>query len=289
MALIIIIVILLALAIFLLAPSPGRRRAEDWRGTMFAHRGLHGAGAAENTLEAFERACRAGFGIELDVQLSRDGAVVVFHDDALARMTGDARRVEQVDLAGLQALSLKGKGRIPTFEEVLKCVDGRVPLLVEIKNGRHNRRLCEETLRLLRGYRGRYLVESFNPLILRWLRKNAPEVVRGQLVGAPACYLGAHFGRAGAFLLSSLALNFLARPDFVAYDVAAAHFSAPRIQRALFHTPLAAWTVRDSDVLSRCLSQGEMAIFEAFVPEHAAGERGGEARGHAGPGKAAHG
>lgn len=267
MTLLIIIVPLLALAVFLLAPSRGKQRAADWRGTAFAHRGLHGSGAAENSPEAFERACRAGCGIELDVQLSKDGVVVVFHDDTLLRMTGDPRRVEDVPLSGLRRLSLKGKGQIPTFEEVLKRVDGRAPLLVEIKHGRHNARLCAETMRLLRGYTGRYLVESFNPLILLWLRRNAPDVVRGQLVGGMAGYLAAHFGRVGAFLLSSLALNFLARPDFVAYDVSASRFSAPHIQRALFHTPLAAWTVRDRNVLKDCLARGEMPIFEGFAPD----------------------
>ena len=95
--------LLAALAVFLIAPARAHR-ANAWRGTAFAHRGLHGDGAEENTLEAFERACCAGYGIELDVQLSRDGEVVVFHDDSLRRMTGDARRVDQLDWAQLRAL-----------------------------------------------------------------------------------------------------------------------------------------------------------------------------------------
>ena len=118
MILLVILLILLALAAFLLAPSPKKSRADAWRGTAFAHRGLHGGGAQENSIEAFDRACRAGFGIELDVQLSKDGTVVVFHDDTLKRMTGDGRRVDEASLAELRKLTLKGKGRIPTFEEV---------------------------------------------------------------------------------------------------------------------------------------------------------------------------
>ena len=70
-----------------------------------------------------------------------------------------------------------------------------------------------------------------------------------------------------AALLSVLALNFLARPDFVAYEVSCDHFAAPRVQRSLFHTPLAAWTVRDEKTCDSCLSRGEMPIFEGFVPE----------------------
>lgn len=260
-----ILLALILLMLFLIAPS-ATKRAEAWRSTAFAHRGLYGDGAAENTLESFERARRLGVGIELDVQLTRDGVLVVFHDDDLKRMTGDPRRVDQVDWRELKEMPLTGGGSVPTFEAVLECVRGRVPLLVELKNGRRNRRLCEDVMALLRRYKGRFVVESFNPLILRWLRKNAPEVIRGQLVGAKASYL-ATMGWPGALALSTLSLNFLARPDFVAYDVSAKRFSAPRVQRALFHTTMAAWTVRDEATYRECLARGEMPIFEGFVPE----------------------
>ena len=258
---------LLTITLLLIAPSKGCHRADDWRTTAFAHRGLHGGSAAENTLEAFERACENGFGIELDVQFSKDGTLVVFHDDDLKRMTGDPRRVDQVNLQELQSLKLAGgTGRIPTFESVLKLVNGRVPLLVELKNGRRNAELCQKTCEMLRGYSGRYLVESFNPLILRWFKKNAPDLLRGQLVGEWTSYFTT-LGKPGAFLLSSLALNALSRPDFVAYDINAEHFPAPHVQRALFHTPLAAWTVRDEQTFETCQNRGEMPIFEAFIPQ----------------------
>lgn len=263
MIIVIILLIFLVLALFILAPSLGKKRAEEWRGVPFAHRGLHDALNVENSLEAFERACQHGFGIELDVQLSRDGHVVVFHDDTLLRMTGDSRRVDQVDLAELQTLSLLGRSRIPTFAEVLALVNGRVPLLVEIKNGKRNNLLCEKVMAQLRAYRGRYIIESFNPLILRWLRKNAPEVIRGQLVGPKVTYIAAQMGVFQSIVLSSLALNFLARPDFVAYDVTAPGFTAPKLQRALFHTPLAAWTVCDEATYRACLARNESPIFEA--------------------------
>ena len=266
--LLIIILILIALILFILAPSRRRQRMAAWQGTAFAHRGLHGEGAAENTAPAFERACAAGFGIELDVQLSRDGEVVVFHDDDLKRMTGDARRVDAVDLAGLQALDLPHGERIPRFEDVLALVNGRVPLLVELKNGRRNNELCEKTLALLRQYRGRYIVESFNPLIVRWFRRHARDVLRGQLVSSMENYMP-QFGKGVAWLLASLALNCIARPDFVAYDVEA-KFVSPRLQRALFRTPMACWTVRKRERYDEALSMGEMPIFEGFVPKKTA-------------------
>lgn len=266
MAYCIIAILIALLVLFILAPSRKCRRADVWKGTAFAHRGLHGGEIPENSIEAFEAACRAGFGIELDVQLSKDGHVVVFHDDTLVRMTGDPRRVDEATLADLRALRLDGKAQIPTFEEVLACVRGRVPLLVEIKNGRRNSELCEKTAALLKQYGGAYLVESFNPLILRWLKQNAPEIIRGQLVGPKKDYLKSDFSLWLAVALSTLSLNFLARPDFVAYDVSL-NFAAPRIQRALFHTPMAAWTVRDRETYRRCMETGEMPIFENFLPE----------------------
>jgi len=262
----IVLIILIALIVFLIAPSPKHHRADSWKGTLFAHRGLHGNGLTENTLEAFDAACTGGFGIELDVQLSKDGVVVVFHDDDLQRMANDNRRVDQVDFAELQSLALNGGGRIPSFEETLRLVNGRVPLLVELKNGRRNDELCRKTAGLLKAYDGKTIIESFSPLIVQWWRKHEPAVVRGQLVGAKISYL-ATMGPFLAFILSRLLLNFLGRPDFVAYDVNAAGFMAPKLQRALFRTPLAAWTVRDAGTCLGCLERGEMPIFEGFIPE----------------------
>lgn len=267
----IILLVLAAAAIFTFAPSRRRRAMHRWRGAAFAHRGLHDQACCENTLAAFEVACQAGFGIELDVQLSRDGAVVVFHDDDLLRLTGDSRRLDAVDLEELCGISLPHGGRIPTLEEALRLVNGRVPLLIELKNGRRNAELCQKTLSLLRGYRGRYLIESFNPLILLWFRRHARSVLRGQLVTEMKGYLPS-FGRAVAWLLASLALNSLARPDFVAYDADAA-FPVPSLQRALFRTPMACWTIRTPERFAEAICSGEIPIFEGFVPDYTANKK----------------
>jgi len=262
-----LILIIAIAAIYIFLTLPAREgRMEAWKGTLFAHRGLHGGAIAENTPEAFEAACERGYGIELDVQLSSDGVVMVFHDDTLTRMTGDPRRVEQVSCAELKTLSLQGKGSIPTFEEVLALVNGRVPLLVELKNGKRNTELCTKVRDMLRAYEGRFLVESFNPLIIAWMRKNAPEFVRGQLAGPHNSYKGT-VGALTGFVLSGLLLNCKTRPDFFAYDMNAKVFFAPHIQRRLYKTPMAAWTVRDRAACDRCIARGEMPIFENFDPE----------------------
>ena len=258
-----------ALWLFLVWPNPGRGRMAAWRGRAFAHRGLHDAkkGVVENTLPAFEAACEKGFGIELDIQFTRDMRAVVFHDDDLSRLTGDGRKVCEVTLEELRALPLGGvrTARAPTLAEALQQIDGRAPLLIELKNGSANERLCRALMEQLRSYRGEYIVESFSPLIVRWFKKHAPEIPRGQLVCAAKGYRGA-VGKAGGFILSNLLFNVLGRPDFIAYDVNEPRFLAPRVQRALFKTPMAAWTVRTMPVAALVETRGEMCIFEQIRP-----------------------
>lgn len=261
----ILVFLIVAIYIFIFAPSKRYGKMAAWRGTAFAHRGLHNESISENSLMAFERACAHGFGIELDVQLSKDGSVVVFHDDDLLRMTGDSRRVDAVDYSELKSMQLPDGSNIPLFEDVLRLVGGRVPLLVELKNGKRNAELCRKTQALLRAYKGRYIVESFNPMIVRWFRRHDRGVLRGQLVTDMKGYMP-QFGKSTAWLLASLALNFLARPDFVAYD-ADCDFAAPKLQRILFKTSMACWTIKSAERFYQAKEMGEMPIFEGFLPD----------------------
>ena len=214
---------LLAAPVVLLMPgqtAPSKRAV--FEGRNFAHRGLHSEDQSvpENSLPAFALACEAGYGMELDVQLSRDGQVVVFHDDTLDRACGVAARVDALDFAELQKLSLFGTAeRIPLFSEVLALVNGRGPLIVELKNGPRNAELCEKTWALLRTYPGAYCIESFNPLIVAWFRFHAPTVLRGQLAQPPEEYTKAGRGQAEAIVLGNTLLNAAARPQFIAYRI----------------------------------------------------------------------
>lgn len=263
--------LLIALALlYLTAPNFRRGRMARWRHEVFAHRGLHDHehGIVENTLPAFEAACKAGYGMELDIQFSRDTEVVVFHDDTLKRLTGDARRVDACTLEELKSFRLLGveDARIPTLRETLKLVNGRTPLLIELKTGRYNARLCRALMQHLKDYRGEYIVESFNPVIVAWFRKNAPGVVRGQLVCPMRDYApkANHFG---AFLMAGLLLNFITRPDFVAYDCNSPRFFSPHFQRFIFRTPMAAWTVRSERMQRLIERRGEISIFERIRVE----------------------
>ena len=265
----IILIILLAVLAFLTHPSLNFHKARRWRGQQFAHRGLHDLdrGIVENTLPAFEAARDAGYGMELDIQFSKDMQVVVFHDNDLLRLCGDSRKVCQLTLAELRALPLAGRedARIPTLREVLDLVNGRAPLLIELKSGPRNAQLCQALVEHLKGYRGAYVVESFNPLIVGWFRRHAPEVVRGQLVCPMHNYI-AKASRVSALFMSGLMLNCIGRPDFVAYDANAPRFFAPHLQRFLYRTPMAAWTVRDDRLEQVVQSRREMSIFERIRP-----------------------
>ena len=257
--------IAIAVFFFLTHPSLNYAKCRRWRGESFAHRGLHDGNktVVENTLQAFSAACDAGFGMELDIQFSKDMQVVVFHDDDLARLTGVRRDVRELTLDELRALPLAGHDdtRIPTLRELLDTVDGRTPLLIELKSGKDNPKLCQALMDHLRDYRGEYIVESFNPMIVAWFRFHAPNLVRGQLV-CPIEGYGKAVSAVTSWLLAGLMINCVARPDFIAYDVSDPRFPAPRLQRALYRTPMAAWTVRDPATAALVRDRGEISIFE---------------------------
>ena len=263
-----------AALVFMTRPGFRRSRVKPWRMQKFAHRGLHdiGAGVVENTIPAFEAACAEGYGIELDIQFSRDMQVVVFHDDDLKRLAGDPRRVFACDLQTLRSFPLAGfeTARIPTLREALDCVNGRTRLLIELKSGPRNPQLCRALMEHLKDYPGEYVIESFNPLIVGWFRRNAPQVVRGQLV-CPMKHYIAKASRISGLFMSGLLLNCIGRPDFVAYDANAARFFSPHFQRFVYRTPMAGWTVRTPEMEALIEHRGEMSIFENIRPRRCGG------------------
>lgn len=212
----------LSLPVLMLAPGRATRRQKaPFRGMNFAHRGLHSRDQSvpENSLKAFELAAAAGYGIELDVQLSKDGQVVVFHDDTLERVCGVQKRVDELTYEELLKLRLCGSDyTIPLFSQVLDTIRGRGPLIVELKDGKRNRELCEKTYELLSDYRGQVCIESFNPMIVAWFRLHGKDLVRGQL-SMPAGRYPETMKKPLAFLLSHGLLNFLCRPQFIAYRI----------------------------------------------------------------------
>ena len=255
-------------------PSSGMRALLE--GAKFAHRGLfdNGTEAPENSLKAFVAAVEKGYGIELDIHLASDGEIVVFHDDTLERMCGVRKPIETLSLAEIKALRLLGTGeQIPSFPELLALVDGRVPLLVEFKTGLPGSSdvtpLCEKAARLLDGYGGTYLIESFDANVLAWFRKNRPAVMRGQLALGFATYERA-LGKKGAEaipryrrrMLSRLQYNYKSRPHFISYRFQDAG-PALRLCRAL-GAMVSVWTVKTPEDSARLLDEYDAIIFEGF-------------------------
>ena len=260
--------LLAAAGAYLLAIMPGKgKRADKMAGVFYAHRGLHNKkkGIPENTMAAFEKAVDAGYGIEMDVQLTKDEKVVVFHDFDLRRVCGVDGDVDDYTYEELQAFQVeKTKEKIPLLKDVLSMVDGKVPLLVELKYKGLSSHVCERADEILRSYRGEYVIESFHTRALWWYRKHRPEVCRGQLA--------MNFQRQeGNYNLPHIAvrhllLNFLGKPDFIAYDIRDKKAVSKNICRRLFGCPSAAWTVRSPKQLKDVKAYYDSFIFEGFFP-----------------------
>lgn len=208
-----------------------------------AHRGQWAEGPArpENSLAAFEQAAQSGFAIELDVQLSSDNQVVVFHDDDLERMTSETGLVSDLPLTKLRSLRLlDGNERIPTLHEALELIDERVPVFVEIKNRGSVGTLEDKVAREVDAYDGEVAVMSFNPYSMARVAKTAPGVTRGQLSGA---LRGEDLAFYEAFLLRNLMMNWTSTPDFIAYDLKEIPTFDTTLQKWRGR-PLLGWTAR---------------------------------------------
>ncbi len=254
--------LILALGYLLILVRPRGKAPQD-RTLLcdYAHRGLHGGGVPENSLQAFSLACESGYGIELDVQLSRDGEVMVFHDYTLSRMTADDRKLADLTAAELSALRLAGTDEhIPTFAEVLALVDGRVPLLVELKGESTDAALCPRVAALLRAYRGAYCIESFNPLLLRSMKQQLPGAYCGLLYTNVIRDKNKTSALNGA--LTAMALNCLCKPHFISYNEIDRRSLPVRLATGLYRAPKFVWTVRSLASLEAAHEYGECAIFE---------------------------
>ena len=235
-----------------------------FRGCFYAHRGLYDnhAGVPENSLPAFRAAAEKGYGVELDVQLSSDGYVVVFHDDTLDRVCGIHGNVVDFTLAELQRMKLLDTDEtMPLFTDVLDVLrQGAGPLIVELKAGKRNDELCAKTREILRGYPDVYCVESFDPGIVSWFRKNAPEVIRGQLA-MPAEHYAAGTNPVVARLLAGCRFSFLNRPDFIAYQVGPRPAGVLRKRKK--GVLLIGWTSHDYE---KDANENDGVIFEYCTP-----------------------
>ena len=232
--------------IFLITPKITRRIEDKYLNARYAHRGLHTKDAPENSMKAFERAVEKGFGIELDVRFSKDKKLVVFHDRTLDRVTAEKGNVCDRTAKELSQISLEGTDQtVPLFEDVLALVDGRVPLLVEIKQDPDEADVASEACRILKGYSGDYIVESFNPLALVTVKKKLPKACRGLL--CDRFTEQDKYKKPLYYLLQAMILNFLCKPDFIAYNHKAGQGLSVKLVKNVYKTPFLAWTVRSPE------------------------------------------
>lgn len=261
-------------ALYLLMIMPAmfhRPDMEPFKKWLYAHRGLHdnSSDAPENSLRAFEKAVNAGYGMELDIQLSKDKIPVVFHDFTLERICGKKGKVCDYTYEELRRFKLCDSDEcIPAFSDVLKLVDGRAPLIVELKIERIDLSLCPIADKLLRQYNGKYCIESFNPLGVLWYKRHHKEIARGQLSDGflkEKKYKGPLY-----FLLQNLCFNFLSKPDFVAYNHKYMEILSRRICHKLYRNTAVAWTIKSERELSEAKKQFDIFIFDSFTPSRRA-------------------
>ena len=226
-----------------------------------AHRGFHGDGIPENSVKAYERAIELNYPIEMDVQLTSDFTPVCFHDDNLKRMTGKDSLIWNVSYEEVSKLTLLDtQEKIITFEEFLKLVDGRVPLLIELKSqSSKNEILAKKVLELLKDYKGEYVIQ-FDPRLMKYVRKLSPSVIRGQLIDGGKNPALKPFLR---FVLANGLLNFMSKPDFINYSFT----TLPLKKRIARGKRVLCWTIRNTQDEEKSLPYVEGYVFENITPK----------------------
>jgi len=247
--------------------------AQSFTARPIAHRGLHdaGAGVIENSLTAFDRAMRMGYGIEMDLQLSADGVPMVFHDDTLDRLTNATGPVHGRAAQSLCDLQLKGsEDRIPTLAQVLHKVDGAVPLLIELKDqsgglGPADTALEEATAEVLKGYHGDVAVMSFNPHMVAAMAGLAPEIPRGLTTCGFIPSKWPHLPPEDCMTLRSIVAFDEVGAQFVSHDWT--DLGSPRVaelkERGI---PILCWTItnRHDELQARLIAH--TVTFEGYLP-----------------------
>ncbi len=228
------------------------------------HRGLHNNEIPENSLAAFQNAIDHDYGIELDVQPLKDFTPVVFHDETLKRMTGEDGYINQIE--NVEALKkfklLKSEEKIPTLEEALNLINDQVPVLIEIKDYNVNCDFEKHVYEVLKNYKGRFAIISFNPYSLKWFKVNAPDILRGQ----SASFLkGEKINFFVKFMLKRFMLNKkVSQPHFITYK----YDELPnKYVKKCKNIPLLAWTIPSQQEYMKVAKHCDNIIFEHFEPK----------------------
>lgn len=261
-----IVIIFLLIYLFLIKPSNKRKNCfKQYEDTFIAHRGLfNNVDIPENSIPAFKKAVDNGYGIELDVQLTSDNVLLVFHDESLYRMTGKNLILHNCSYKQIKNLKLLNTNEtIPKFKDALKVLNPNTPLIIEIKPEGRYIETTKAAIEMMKNYKGIYNMESFNPLVVRYLRKNEPQIIRGQLSYDYCGDINSKLSKFRKFLLTNLLLNFYTRPDYVAYDCTNTNNISFKIISKILHTKCVAWTVKSQDQYEQIKKYYDIFIFDS--------------------------
>lgn len=230
--------------------------------TIIAHRGVHNEkDIIENSLEAFKEAVNKNYIIELDVHFLKDGEVVVFHDDNIERVTGINKNLKDCTYDEIRNIKLLNKNTyIPKFSDVLKLVDGKVPILIELKNDNKVGLLESSLVQILKKYNGKYAVQSFNPLSIMWFKNNYPNIIRGQLV---CKFKNKKMDNIKKFILKTMFFNIITNPDFISHSVD--DLSYKEVNKIKKNKFILGWTVRNKERYDELIKYYDNLICEKFI------------------------
>ncbi len=233
-----------------------------------AHRGLHdlSRGIVENTASAFAGAIAGGYAIECDLQLTRDGEAVVFHDDHLERLTEGRGMVKDLTVADMKGLAIRRSlDRVQTLGELLAQVQGQVPLVIEIKSHWDgDQRLAARTLEVLESYRGPHCLMSFDPDVVEALRRMSPGTIRG--IVAERAFDSYYDALPFRTQMELRCFSHISRtqPDFVSFYFSDLPWAPVTALRAA-GMPVISWTIRSAGEAWTALRHSDQVTFEGFA------------------------
>lgn len=229
--------------------------------SLIAHRGIHNNLIPENSIKAFKEAIKKKHIIELDVHLLKDDNVVVFHDDNLKRLTDTNKKIKDTTYDEIKKLKLNNTDEhIPLLTDVLKLVDGQVPLLIELKYDNKRGLLEDKVMAILKDYKGLYALQSFSPLSLIYLRKNYPDTIRGLLV---AKFKKSHMNILKKIILRNMLLNHWVKPDFISCQYE--FLTNEKIQKFHQNNLLLTWTIKNNEDFNKYKGLCDNCIVENII------------------------
>ena len=237
---------------------------EDWYCHIpIAHRGLYNDEIAENSLKAFENAANHNFPMELDVMLTSDGEVVVFHDINSVRLTGASFQIDEITFEQLSKLKLPDGQSIPKLVDVLDLIRGRVPLIIEPKVKNYNGKLEKKLFDILKDYSGQFAIQAFHPQTLFWFKRKMPDIPRGLLSGT---FDGFAMPLWQKTILRNLFLIPLLKPHYVGLEYKCLKEITPKLLHKFDSIPIVAWTINSIEQYQSISKDCSNIIFEDFIP-----------------------